>query len=198
MVRNPVTEKIKRIGVALANGKSLALLIEQDVEGNVQCVRIGFCLAGRCRFGSHRGVGVAVEHLLCRGAVLVEQQEFRVREVVGDYGRGSGAAACCKRHLRTVEIFNRKARGQLAIGQDRRAGESVGLGEIDRQVALRGDRQAADDGIELPGDERRNDAVKGGRDELHVHAHVFGQLAANIDFKPDQLAVPVTHRPGLE
>jgi hypothetical protein len=144
-------------------------------------------------------VGVAGQHLLHRLGIVVEHQVLGLWPQDLGQGRRRRAAPEGELHVRLVEVLDglelagqRQARGKADTGM------RIGHREVDREVARRRDRHAADDHVELTGDQGRNDAVPRSRHELDLDPHVLGQLLGDVDLEADQLAVRGVHRPGHE
>ncbi len=65
----------------------------------------------------------------------------------------------------------------------------VFVGEVDLLLALVGDRHRGDDGVELAGLQRRDDAVPILRDELAGHLHLRAERVGDVDVEAFELAV---------
>ena len=144
-------------------------------------------------------MGVAVQYLLERLEVVVEPPNRRRREQpVHVVARGRSAPAGEGHRLAVVALRPRQVRRQFPVRGDPHAGVGVGNREVDGEVPLRTDAHAADDHVELPGEEGRDDPVPRGRHELDAHPHVRGELRRDVHLEADELAVPVAHRPRFE
>ncbi|VXA82895.1 hypothetical protein AERO8C_140252 [Aeromonas veronii] len=148
-------------------------VIDERIDLAVDHFQLGVILGFKLQQG---GFGdQALDCLLAGGAELDRDLVFRVVEV----GEGFDFARL------------------LFAQDDGLADHDVRIGEVDPQIALGSDGHAAHDDVELVGQERRNDAIPGGVDELDLHAHLFGDHLGEIHIKADVLALLVGHLEGL-
>ncbi len=144
------------------------------------------------------GVDLAVDHFQLGVILGFKLQQGGFGDQALDRLLAGGAELDRNFVLGVVEVGEGLDLASLVLAKDYGLPDhDIGVGEVDAQVALGSDGHAAHDDVELVGQERGDDAIPGGVDELHLHAHLLGDHLGQIHVKADVLALLVGHLEGL-
>ena len=102
---------------------------------------------------------------------------------------GDGAADRGDRVARVVEIREALYVGRaLLLGRERKSALGVRLAEVHVQRAVRPDREARGDHVDLAGLERGDQATEVVGQDLDLEAHVGRKALRDVDLEADQVA----------